>query len=112
MKSNFLLILEVTIAILFIYLLLSYKPNFYYDIRGFREEDLLSSLISINYLNLSNVTYLENYSCQIASNILDYYKVLVNGSLACNNTDEDLRNSIRTFYIINGTPILVEIFLK
>jgi len=112
MKSNVLLIIEVIFSVLFIYFLLSFKQDLYYDIKGFREEDLFSSLISINYLNISDISTLENVSCSIAASILDEYVVFINDTIVCNNTDEMLNNSIRVFYIINGTPVFLTLYMR
>ncbi len=112
MRSNFLLILEIAIAILLIYYLLTFEPNIHYSLRGAREEDLLASLISINYLNLSNTTQLGNITCSIVSNIFEYYKVYVNGSLVCNSTNKVLNNSFKLFYIVNNSPVYVDLFIK
>jgi len=112
MRSNVLLIIEVILSILFIYFLLSFRHDISYDIKGFREEDLFSSLISINYLNILEISTLENVSCSIAASILDEYAVFINDTMICNNTDKNLTNSIKVFYIINGTPIFLTLYMK
>jgi len=112
MKSNVLLIIEVIFSILFIYFLLSFKQDLSYDIKGFREEDLFSSLISINYLNISDISTLENVSCNVVASILDEYAVFINDTMVCSNTDKELSNSIKVFYIINGTPVFLTVYMK
>jgi len=112
MRSNVLLIIEITLAILFIYFLLSFKYSISYDIRGFREEDLMASLISINYINVSDINMLENLSCSMVAKILDEYAVFLNDTMVCNNTDKMLNNSIKVFYIVNGTPVYVTVYMK
>jgi len=112
MRSNVLLIIEITLAILFIYFLLSFKYGISYDIKGFREEDLMASLISINYINISDINMLGNLTCSMVAKILDEYIVLLNDTMACNNTDKMLNNSIKVFYIVNGTPVYVTVYMK
>jgi len=112
MRSNVLLIIEVIFSVLFIYFLLSFKQDLYYDISGFREEDLISSLISINYLNISDISTLENVSCSVVASVLDEYVVFINDTVVCNNTDKGLNNSIKVFYIINDTPIFLTVYMK
>jgi len=112
MRSNALLIIEVVFSILFLYYLLSIRQDLFYDIKGFREEDLISSLISINYLNISNISDLENISCSIVSNVLDEYAVFVNDTMVCNNTNQELSNSIKLFYVINGSPVFLTVYMK
>jgi len=107
-----LLIIEIVLTVLFVYYLLSFEYNISYDIRGFREEDLMASLISINYLNISDINVLENLSCSVVAEVLDEYVVFLNNVMVCNNTDRMLNNSIKVFYIINGTPVYVTIYMK
>jgi len=112
MRSEALLIIEIVLSILFLYYLLSINQNLSYNIRGFREEDLVSSLISINYLNISNISYLGNITCGIVSDVLDEYIVFINGTMVCNNTNQELSNSIKLFYIVNGSPVFLTVYMR
>ncbi|MGC9079216.1 MAG: hypothetical protein ACP5G1_00575 [Nanopusillaceae archaeon] len=101
----------VVIIVLFFILTSNIYPNMYF--KGYEKEDLYASLISINYLNLSDVNQLNRSIYMVVTNILPYYYVLINGELYFNNTDfNDVKQGIRTFYIVNGSIYYVDIYWK
>lgn len=110
MKSNVLLIIEIFLAILTLFFFLNiFKIEFYLDTRGFIEEDIYASIISINYQNISSINELGNILCSIVSEITPEYAIYMNETLICGPEEEDYNRTIKTFYVINGEIIYVYI---
>ena len=104
---------ELIVVIIVLYFFFTAK---YYNImylRGYTKEDLLASLISINYLYLNSTSQLNQTLYEIVTNILPYYYVEINNQTAFYNMNlSEAREGIEEFYIINGSIDYVYIYWK
>ncbi|BFI73322.1 hypothetical protein YN1_3090 [Nanoarchaeota archaeon] len=103
--------LVITIIILYFLLTTNYYNTLY--LRGYVKEDLLASLISINYLDLNNTIQLNQTLYEIVTNIFPYYYVEINNITVFNNMPlSNATQGIEEFYIINGSIDYVNIYWK
>lgn len=112
MKANFILIIEIIIAIAFLFFLDSLIPKFYLNIKNFIEEDVYAFLISLNYLNFSSIDDIKKILCTNLAEIVPEYIVYINDSLVCGNQNIRYNKIIKTFYIVNGEIINIYIGLE
>ncbi len=110
---NVILVIEISLAIIISYIFISTTNTPYLYLEGWEKEDLYSSLISINYMNISNEDELNQTLYKVVNNILPEYYVMINNTLYFNNSDlEKCKKSIRTFYIINGSFYFIDIYYR
>ncbi|MGC9132848.1 MAG: hypothetical protein ACP5GJ_00350 [Nanopusillaceae archaeon] len=110
---NISLFFEIIVVIIVLYFLLTAKYYSIMYLRGYEKEDLLSSLISINYLNLTNLSQLNQSLYEIVTNILPYYYVEINNQAAFYNINiTNVTEGIKDFYIINGSIYYVYVYWK
>lgn len=102
MKSNIIILLEILIAILSLFYIFSYEIHYNFYFSDVIAEDLYASLISINYMNISNFYELNQTLYKIISNVLPLYEVYINNLLAFNNS-YNLNKCYKYFHIINGS---------
>ena len=110
---NITIFFELIVSIIVLYFILSSKYYNVFYLRGYAKEDLLSSLISINYMNLTNTSELNQTLYNIVTNILPYYYVEINNQTVFYNINlSNTTQGIEEFYIINGSIDYVNIYWK
>ncbi|MEM4773048.1 MAG: hypothetical protein QW648_03510 [Nanoarchaeales archaeon] len=113
MKSSAFLIIEILLTIFIVFFFLNnITLDFRVDLNSFIVEDIFASLISINYLNLSSKEELSDKICSIMDALVSEYSLFINNNLVCGNDNENYYNSIKTFYVVNGEILYVDIKLK